>query len=69
MEYTARLDKARINKIPRLRSTTGYGKGMGAQSARASVRASMGDKRNKTGEEVEGRTGSLMKSFTPSAIG
>ncbi len=31
--------------------------------------ASMGVRRNRTGEEVEGRTGSLIKSFTPSAIG
>ncbi len=31
--------------------------------------ASMGVSRNRTGEEVEGRTGSLIKSFTPSAIG
>ena len=29
----------------------------------------MGAKRNKTGEEVEGRTGSLINNFTPSAIG
>lgn len=42
---------------------------MGAQRVRASVRASMGVRRNKTGEEVEGRTGSLINSFTPSAMG
>lgn len=36
---------------------------------RARVRASIGVRRNKTGEEVEGRTGSLINSFTPSAIG
>lgn len=33
------------------------------------MRASKGARRNKIGEEVEGRTGSLIKSFTPSAIG
>lgn len=48
---------------------TGYGRGMGAQRVRASVNASIGARRNRTGEEVEGRTGSLIKSFTPSAIG
>lgn len=29
----------------------------------------MGVARNRKGEEVEGRTGSLIKSFTPSEIG
>lgn len=69
MEYTARLDRARMNKIPRLRSTTGYGMGIGAHKVMASVRASMGVNRNNSGEDVDGRTGSLMKSFTPSAMG
>lgn len=36
---------------------------------RANVRVSMGARRKRIGEEVEGRTGSLMKSLTPSAIG
>jgi len=48
---------------------TGYGRGIGAQRVRARVKASMGAKRNRTGEEVEGRTGSLINSFTPSAMG
>lgn len=43
--------------------------GIGAQRVRARVSASMGVRRNRTGEAVEGRTGSLIKSFTPSAIG
>lgn len=43
--------------------------GIGAQRAMARVRASMGARRNRTGEEVEGRTGSLINSLTPSAIG
>lgn len=60
---------ARINKIARLRSVTGCGRGMGAQRVRARVRASMGARRKRTGEDVEGRTGSLIKSLTPSAIG
>ena len=58
-----------MNKIPRFRSVTGYGRGIGAQRVRARVKASMGAKRNRTGEEVEGRTGSLINSFTPSAMG
>lgn len=42
---------------------------MGVQRVRARVNASMGARRNNTGEEVDGRTGSLINSFTPSAIG
>jgi len=33
------------------------------------VRASVGVAKNKNGDEVEGRTGSLINSLTPSAIG
>ena len=33
------------------------------------MRASIGARRNRIGEAVEGRTGSLVNSFTPSAIG
>jgi len=43
--------------------------GMGAQRVRARVRASIGVKINRMGEAVRGRTGSLINSFTPSAIG
>lgn len=42
---------------------------MGAHRVSARVRASMGVNKNKIGEEVEGRTGSLINSFTPSAMG
>lgn len=42
---------------------------MGAHSIRARVKANMGAARNRNGEEAEGRRGSLMNSFTPSAIG
>lgn len=69
MEYTAKLDRAIIKRIPRLRSVTGYGMGMGAHNISARVRANIGVAKNKNGEEVEGRTGSLIKSLTPSAIG
>lgn len=43
--------------------------GIGAQRVRARVRASIGVRRNRIGEAVDGRTGSLIKSLTPSAIG
>lgn len=33
------------------------------------MRARVGASRNRIGDEVEGRTGSLIKSLTPSAIG
>lgn len=42
---------------------------MGDHRVRARVRASMGARRKITGEDEEGRTGSLIKSFTPSAMG
>ena len=48
---------------------TGYGIGIGAQRVRARVRARTGVARNRNGDEVDGRTGSLMNSFTPSAMG
>lgn len=69
IEYTARLEMARIKSIPRLRSVTGCGIGMGAHSIRARVRARVGAARNRNGDEVDGRMGSLINSFTPSAIG
>lgn len=69
IEYTARLDRARINRIPRLRSVTGCGKGMGAHRVMARASANIGVARNRNGDDVDGRTGSLMKSFTPSAMG
>lgn len=69
MEYTARLDMARRNKKPRLRSVREKGRGRGIQMVRARSRARVGVRRNRRGDEVEGRMGSLMKSFTPSARG
>lgn len=55
--------------MPRFRSVIECGMGMGAHRVRARVRASIGVARKRNGEDVEGRTGSLMNSFTPSAIG
>lgn len=69
MEYTARLESARIKSMPRLRSATEYGRGSGAHRVRARVNARAGAAKNTKGEDVDGRIGSLMKSFTPSAIG
>lgn len=69
IEYTVRLDRARINKIPKFKSRTGWGRGMGAHKVRARVSASIGVAINRIGEEVDGRTGSLIKSLTPSAMG
>lgn len=42
---------------------------MGAHSVRARVSASAGMAKNRRGDEAAGRTGSLIKSFIPSAIG
>lgn len=69
IEYTARLDRAKIKRMLRFRSATGWGKGMGAHRVRARVSASMGASKNSKGEEEDGRTGSLINSFTPSAMG
>lgn len=67
--YTARLDKARMNNRPRFKFKTGEGMGIGAQRFKANVSASVGMIRNNVGEAVEGRTGSFVNSFKPSAIG
>lgn len=60
---------AKINRIPKFRSVTGCGIGIGAHSIIASVNASIGVAKNRKGDDVDGRTGSLINSFTPSAIG
>ena len=57
------------NKTPRLRSAIGLGIGIGSHMTMARVSASMGAVKNKRGEEEDGRMGSLINSFTPSAIG
>lgn len=69
IEYTARLERASTNRMPRLRLITGYGIGMGAHIVRARVRARVGVTKNRNGEAVDGRMGSLINNFTPSAIG
>lgn len=55
--------------MPKFRSTRGWGIGIGDHKVSARVRANIGAKRKRAGEEVEGRTGSLINSLTPSANG
>lgn len=69
MEYTAKLDIASMNSRPRLRSARENGRGSGIQIEMARSRASIGVMRNRMGDDVDGRMGSLMNSFTPSARG
>lgn len=47
----------------------GKGSGRGVQMVRASSKARIGVRINRNGDEVDGRMGSLIKSFTPSAMG
>lgn len=69
MEYTARLDIASMNRIPRLRLISGCGMGRGVHIVRARVRARTGAVMNMETEDVRGRRGSLVNSLTASAIG
>ena len=69
IEYTARLDKARIKRSPRFIFTIGFGIGIGAHIVRAMVKAIMGVIIKRMGDEADGRIGSLMNNLIPSAIG
>lgn len=69
IEYTARLDIASMNSTPRFILTRGYGIGRGIHMVRASVRARIGAIMNIVADDVSGRRGSLVKSFTASATG
>lgn len=69
IEYTARLDIASMNRIPRFILIKGYGIGSGVHIVRARVRARMGAIINMEMEDVRGRRGSLVKSLIASAIG
>lgn len=64
-----RLDRASKNITPRFMSDKGMGIGIGVQMIIANDKAIVGANRNSICDEVEGRTGSLVKSLTPSAIG
>lgn len=67
--YTARLDVARINKIPMFMLMRGCGIGRGIHIVRARVRAKEGAIINKVIEDVKGLRGSLINSFMASANG
>lgn len=69
IEYTERLDVARINSILRFRLIRGWGIGSGIHKLRASVSDRVGAMMNRDSEVVKGRMGSLMKSFMASANG
>lgn len=63
------LERASINNKPRFKSASVEGIGSGVQIIRAKNKASVGVRINNVGEEGDGRIGSLMNSFRPSAIG
>lgn len=63
------LERARINRMLRFKSAAGIGIGIGAQRINAKARAKMGVIINSRGEDVDGRIGSLINSFNPSANG
>lgn len=69
IEYTVKLDKASKNRIVKFRFDMVNGIGSGIQIASDKVRAIIGISINRICEEVEGRIGSLINSFKPSAIG
>lgn len=69
IEYTAKLDMAKRNSRPRFKSAREKGRGRGVQIEIARRRASIGVRVKSKGEEVDGRMGSLVNSFTPSATG
>lgn len=69
IEYTPRLERARIRRRPRFTSNRVWGRGRGVQIVRARRRAIIGIIKNRVGEAVVGRRGSLINSFTPSAMG
>lgn len=69
MEYTARLEVARINKIPMFRFTRGWGMGRGIHSDKARNNDRVGAIMNRVVEVFSGRRGSLINSFMASANG
>lgn len=69
MEYTAKLDMARMNKSPRLRLIRGLGMGRGVHKRRAVIKARAGAITYRVVVEVAGFEGSLVNSFIASAKG
>lgn len=69
IEYTMKLDMEIKNSNPRFKSASECGSGRGSQIDNASRRASIGAMVNNMYEELVGWIGSLINSFSPSAIG
>lgn len=67
--YTVALDTAIRNKSPKFMLISGSGIGRGVQINSARVKASVGAAINMVGDDWAGASGSLIKSFSPSAIG
>lgn len=60
---------ARMNRRPRFMLVNGPGMGRGAHEIMARVRAMMGDRVKRRGEERVGFVASFVISFNPSAMG
>lgn len=60
---------AKRKRRPKFRSVRGNGRGRGIQIVSAKRSASTGVMIKRNGEEMDGRIGSLINSFTPSAMG
>lgn len=69
IEYTERLDVAKINSMPMLRFSSGCGIGRGIHNDNARNSDRVGAIINKVADVFSGRRGSLMKSFMASAKG
>lgn len=69
IEYTARLDMANMNSTARFILIRGCGMGRGIHIVRARVSARTGATINMEGDDVSGRSGSLINSFMASAMG
>lgn len=69
MEYTERLESARINTTLRLRLISGYGIGRGIHRLKAKARDSVGAIMNSDRDVDSGRNGSLINNFIASANG
>lgn len=67
--YTDSPDRVRMNSTPRFKSMRAWGIGRGTQIVRAKVRAMMGAVMNIRVDDVAGREGSFVNSFTASATG
>lgn len=67
--YTAKLDRANINKTPRFMLIKGCGMGNGIHIISANVSAKVGAIMNRVRDDVSGCRGSLMNNLTASAIG